>query len=281
MNKITETKQLKLIANTIRQDTLRMLTEAGSGHPAGSLGMADIFTALYFNVMNHDPKNPELEERDRFILSNGHICPVLYASLAEAGYFSKDKLITLRKLGSDLQGHPHRGSVSGIENSSGPLGQGISIACGIALVGKRQGSRWQVFCATGDGEHQEGQVWEAIMFAAKYKLGNLTVFIDRNYIQIDGTTEEVMPLDPFADKYRAFGWNVIEIDGHDFNAIINACEESRNSEKPTAIVARTIPGKGVSYMENLPEWHGKTAKKEEAEKALQELADERKRIESE
>ncbi|MEM4216218.1 MAG: transketolase [Candidatus Anstonellales archaeon] len=275
-------KEIKLMANTIRQDVIRMLLEAKSGHSAGSIGLADIFAALYFNVMYHDPKNPEWEGRDRLVLSNGHVCPVLYATLANAGYFPKEELLTLRKLGSRLQGHPHRGSLPGIENTSGSLGQGLSIAVGMALVAKRENKRWRVYCVASDGEHNEGQIWEAVLLGAKYNLGNLTVIIDRNNIQIDGFTEDVLPLEPFAEKYRSFGWNVVEIDGHNIREIIDACERSRAMfNKPTAIIAHTIPGKGIPYMEFLSEWHGKSPTKEQAEEAIKLLEEERKEIEEE
>ncbi len=279
-NKITNIKQLHLVANTIRQDVIRMLHAAKSGHSAGSIGLVDIFTALYFNVLYHDPKNPEWPERDRIILSNGHTCPVLYASLANAGYFPKEELMTLRKLGSRLQGHPHRGTLPGIENSSGPLAQGLSQAVGMAIVSKAEKKKWRVYCITSDGEQQEGQTWEAVMLAAKYKLGNLTAIMDRNNIQIDGFTEDVMPLEPLEEKYRAFGWHVIEVDGHNIQKIIEACEESRAIyEKPTMIIAHTIPGKGIPFMEFLTEWHGKTPSNEEKEKAMEILLESRKEIE--
>jgi transketolase len=239
-------KALMLTANGIRQDIVRMLTEAKSGHPAGSLGLADIFATIYFSVLRHDPKKPDWPDRDRFVLSNGHVCPVLYASLANAGYFPREKLMALRKLGSPLQGHPHRGSLPGIENSSGPLGQGISMAVGMALVSKREGSSWRVYSVMGDGEMNEGQVWEALMLAAKYKLGNLIAVIDRNNIQIDGTSDDVLPLEPLAGKLRSFGWNVLEIDGNDIIAILAAFDAAKKSaDKPTAIIAKTTSGKGV------------------------------------
>ncbi|MEM3422533.1 MAG: transketolase [Candidatus Bilamarchaeaceae archaeon] len=277
--KITSIKKLKLVANTIRQDVVKMLLEAGSGHTAGSLSLADIFAALYFNVLYHDPENPQWEGRDRFVVSNGHIAPVLYAALANAGYFPKEELFTLRKLGSRLQGHPHRGSLPGIENSSGPLGQGLSQAVGMAIVAKTEKKKWRVYCLVSDGELQEGQTWEAVMLANKYRLGNLTVIVDRNNIQIDGYTEEVMPLEPLAEKFRAFGWNVIDIDGHNIKKIIDACEESKAVfEKPTAIIAHTVPGKPISFMEFLSEWHGKPPAKEQAAAALAELERERNMI---
>ncbi|MBI5224198.1 transketolase [Candidatus Micrarchaeota archaeon] len=282
MKKVSDLRVLKLMANTIRQDIVRMLYEAKSGHSAGSIGLADIFAALYFNILKHDPQNPQWAERDRLILSNGHVCPVLYSSLANAGYFDKKELMTLRKLGSHLQGHPHLGTVAGIENSSGPLGQGFSFAVGMALVAKNERKRWRVYAVLGDGEHNEGQVWEAMMLATKYKLGNLTVIVDRNNIQIDGYTEDVLPLEPFADKYRAFGWNVIEVDGHNLKKVIDACEMSKAVfDRPTVIIAHTIPGKCVPFMEHLFEWHGKPPSKEQAELAIAELENQRKVIEEE
>ena len=272
---MADIEKLKLMANTIRQDIIKSLTEAGSGHSAGPLGMADIFTALYFDVMNHDPKNPQKEDRDRFILSNGHICPVWYATLARAGYFPVEELKTLRKLGTRLHGHPHINAAPGIENSGGPLGQGISIATGIALGAKMDGNDFRVYCGMGDGEINEGQPWEAYMFAAKNKLDNLTVIIDRNRIQIDGDTEEIMPLDPLGDKFKAFGFNVIEIDGNAMKAILEAFDKAKKAKgKPSVIIANTVPGKGVSYMENKFEWHGKPPTKEQAEIALAELCKE-------
>jgi len=278
--KITDIKQLRLIANTIRQDIVQMLYHARSGHSAGSIGLADIFAALYFNILYHDPKNPEWPERDRLILSNGHVCPVLYAALANAGYFPKEELLTLRRIGSRLQGHPHRGSLPGIENSSGPLGQGLSQAVGMAIVAKAEKKRWRTYCVTSDGEHDAGQTWEAVMLAAKHRLGNLTVIVDRNNIQIDGFTEEVLPLEPFADKYRSFGWHVIDVDGHNIKKIIDACEESKAVfERPTVIIAHTIPGKGVPFMEFVTEWHGKPPTKEQADEAISILNVEKKAIE--
>jgi transketolase len=264
--------QLQQLANQIRQDIIKMLLEAGSGHSAGSLGMADVFTALYFNVLNHRPQEPDWPERDRLVLSNGHICPVLYATLAHAGYFPKSELKTLRKLGTRLQGHPHRLDLPGIETSSGPLGQGISQAIGMALAAKMDQKRYQIYCLMGDGEQDEGQVWEAAMFAAKQKLHNLTVIIDRNNIQIDGHTEDVMPLEPLADKYAAFGWHVLEIDGHNIEEIIDACHQARAVfEKPVVIIAHTIPGKGVEFMEFKPEWHGQVPDQKQAKDALEDL----------
>ncbi len=278
--KVTSLKQLKLIANRMRQDIIRMLVEAKSGHPAGSLGLVEIFTALYFNIMNHDPKNPEWDERDRLVLSNGHVCPVLYTALANAGYFPKEELLTLRKIGSRLQGHPHKGSLPGIENSSGPLGQGISQAVGMAIVGKRENKNWKVYSVVGDGEMNEGQVWEAFLLAAKYKLDNLFIFIDRNNIQIDGTSDDVLPLEPLGDKMRAFGFNVFEIDGNNITEVINTIHSAHsNVGKAHVIIARTVAGKGVSFMENRFNWHGKAPNKEQGEQALKELETEQKLLE--
>ncbi len=280
--KINNLKQLKLKANEIRRDVVMMLHAAGSGHPAGAIGLADIYAALYFNVLYHDPKNPEWPDRDRVVLSNGHVCPVLYAAMANTGYFPKEELLTLRKLGSRLQGHPHKGSLPGIENSSGPLGQGLSIAVGMAIVSKRERKKWRVYCMMSDGELDEGQCWEAAMLAAKHRLGNLTAVIDRNNIQIDGYTEEIMPLEPLAEKFRSFGWNVINVDGHNIKKFIDACEESKAVyEKPTVIIAHTVPGKAISFMEFLTEWHGKPPNNEQAEKAIAELEKQKETIEEE
>lgn len=275
--RISDVKKLRFISTTIRQDLVRMLHEAKSGHPAGSIGLAEIFTVLYFNVMNHDPKNPDWPNRDRLVLSNGHVCPVLYSSLAEAGYFPKQELLTLRKLGSRLQGHPHRGSLPGIENSSGPLGQGLSIAVGMALVSKRERKSWKVYCVCSDGEHNEGQIWEAVLLASKFKLGNLVAIMDRNNIQIDGFTEEVLPLEPLGEKYRSFGWHVVEVDGHNIRQLINAFEEAKRViDRPTMIIAHTIPGKDISFMEFLTEWHGKAPGEKETAEALGELEEQLK-----
>lgn len=252
-----DVKDLELQANQIRQDIIKMLVEAGSGHSGGPLGLADIFTALFFKELNINPEKPEWEDRDRFVLSCGHTCPVMYAAMAHRGFFPVSELKTLRKLGSRLQGHPHREALPGLETTSGPLGSGLSQAAGMALAGIMDKKSWRVYCVTSDGEHQEGNTWEAVMFAANYKLGNLTVIMDRNNMQIDGHTEDIMQLDPVAEKYKAFNWNVIEIDGHNLQEIIDACEFAKTVyDKPTMIIAHTIPGKGVSYMENRYEWHG-------------------------
>ncbi|MBI4059157.1 transketolase [Candidatus Microgenomates bacterium] len=265
-------KQLEQKANEIREDIINMLVAAGSGHSAGPLGMADVFTALYFQVLNHKPKNPDWPERDRLILSNGHIVPVRYAAMSAAGYFPKEELLTLRKLGSRLQGHPERRRLPGVETTSGPLGSGLAQAAGLAYAARMDNQKFRVYCICSDGEHDEGNHWEAVLFAAKSKLANLTAIIDRNNIQIDGHTEDVMPLEPLTAKYEAFGWHVLDIDGHNMKEIIDACHHAKSIfEKPTVIIAHTIPGKGVSFMENLPEWHGKPPSREEAQKALHEL----------
>ncbi|MEX0932136.1 MAG: transketolase [Candidatus Saccharimonadales bacterium] len=266
-------KKLEQRANSIREDIVKMLVTAGSGHSAGPLGMADIFTALYFEVLKHDPNNSEWEERDILVLSNGHITPVRYVAMAHAGYFPKKELLTLRKFGSRLQGHPERTKLPGLETTSGPLGSGLSQAAGMALSLKMDGNkqRW-VYCITSDGELEEGNSWEAIMFAAKYGLYNLTVIVDRNNIQIDGPTEKVMPLDDLKEKWQAFNWHVLEIDGHNFEEIIAACNMAKAIvEKPVVIIARTIPGRGVDFMEYDFAWHGKPPNKEEAKKALHKL----------
>lgn len=275
-------EELKYKANDIRQDIIEMLLSAGSGHSAGPLGMADVFTALYFEVMKHDPKNPKMPGRDRLVLSCGHICPVLYASLAEAGYFEKSELKTLRKLGTRLHGHPHNLALPGLETSSGPLAQGASLSVGMAMAARMNHLKHRTYLVMSDGEQQEGQVWEAVMFAGKYKLHNLTAVIDRNNIQIDGHTEEVMPLDSLKAKYEAFNWHVLEVDGHNMQSIINAFREAETIfEKPTVIIAHTIPGKGVDFMEGDYKWHGMPPDKEQAKKALDELRTLRGKIDSE
>jgi transketolase len=277
-----ELKNLELKANQIRQDIIKMLIEAGSGHSAGPLGMADIFTALFFKVLRYDPKAPQHSDRDRVVLSNGHICPVLYATMAHAGFFPVSELMTLRKLGSRLQGHPHRSALPGLETTSGPLGSGISQAAGMAYVAQMDDLPWRVYCLTSDGEHDEGNTWEGVMFAGKNKLRKLTVIMDRNNIQIDGITEEIMPLDNLKAKYEAFNWHVIEVDGHNIEAVIDALREAEAVyEKPTMIIAHTIPGKGVDFMENDYTWHGKPPNNEEAKKALHELRTLRGQIRSE
>ncbi|MEK7150594.1 MAG: transketolase [Patescibacteria group bacterium] len=259
-------------ANDVRMSIIDMLLAAGSGHSAGPLGMADIFTAMYFHILRHDPKNPEWDHRDRLILSNGHICPVLYSAMAHSGYFPVEELKTLRKFGSRLQGHPHRERLPGLETSSGPLGSGLSQAVGMALAARMDSRDTMFYCFMGDGELDAGEVWEAAMLAGRERMWNLIGFIDRNNIQIDGFTEDVMPLEPLRAKWESFGWHVIDIDGHNFEEIVNAVEEGKAIfEKPKMIIAHTIPGKGVDFMERKFEWHGKPPNKEEGAKALAEL----------
>ena len=264
--------EIQRMANRLRLHVIEMTTAANSGHPGGSLSSADIMAALYFRVMKHDPKNPQWEDRDRFVLSKGHVAPVLYAALAEAGYFPVEDLITLRKLGSKLQGHPVRGKVPGVEMSTGSLGQGLSMSCGIALAGKIDGKDYRTYCLLGDGELQSGQNWEAAMLASKYGLSNLIAIVDRNHLQICGDTEKVMAVDPLAEKWLSFGWNVIESDGHDINKIIAAFEDAKSfRDGPTVIIFETVKGKGVSFMENNAGFHGKACNKEEYAKAVAEL----------
>lgn len=250
-------KALEAQALAIRKTIVEMLTVSGSGHLGGPLGMTDIFTALYFHILKHDPKNPDWPERDRLFLSNGHIVPVRYATMAHAGYFPIEECMTLRKFGSRLQGHPERDMLPGLESTSGPLGSGLSQAAGYALAARMDGKNFRVFCATSDGEHEEGNTWEAIMFAGKYHLDNLVCIMDRNNIQIDGNTEDVMPLEPLADKYRAFNWAVLEVDGHNIRQFIEACDEALSiKERPVLILAHTTPGKGIPEIENDYRWHG-------------------------
>ncbi len=264
----------------IRIDILKMLNNAGSGHSGGPLGMADIFTALYFHVLHHDPENPLWEDRDRLFLSNGHIVPVRYAAMAHAGYFPISKLKSLRQFGSDLQGHPERTRMPSLESTSGPLGSGLGQAAGYAYAARMDNKRFRTYCITSDGEHDEGNHWEAVMFAAKYKLGNLTVFVDRNNIQIDGFTHNVMPLESLSEKYKAFNWNVVSIDGHNFNQILSAVESARSEyQRPTVIIAKTIPGKGVYFMENKFEWHGKVPDDAQTKEAVKLLTKELKTYE--
>ncbi len=277
MASLSEEKKVELEerANNIRISIIEMLLLAKSGHTAGPLGMADIFTLLYFHVLKHDPKNPSWEDRDRVILSNGHICPILYAVMAHAGYFDLEELKNLRKFGSILQGHPHREFLPSLETSSGPLASGLSQAVGMALADRIDHgveSSKRIFCLMSDGEQESGQIWEAGMLAGKEKLRNLVGIIDRNNIQIDGFTEDIMPLEPFADKWRAWNWHVIEVDGHNFEELNDAFMQAEAVfEKPTMIIAHTIPGKGVKEFERKFEWHGKPPNKEEAEMALKEL----------
>lgn len=278
-----EIKNLELKANQIRQSIIEMLVAAGSGHTAGPLGMADIFTLLYFKVLQHDPKNPTWEDRDRLVLSHGHICPVLYATLAHAGYFSVDELITLRKFGSRLQGHPHRVALPGLETSSGPLGSGLSQAVGMALAERIDNpySSKYIYCLTGDGELNEGQIWEAAMLAGKEKLHNLIVIVDRNGIQIDGYTKDVMPLEPLAEKFEAFNFDVQEVDGHNIRAVNDAIGKAQAVySQPSLIIAHTIASKGIDVFERDFRWHGnppgkgpedRIPKGEQAAVALQKL----------
>ncbi|MCZ7400288.1 MAG: transketolase [Candidatus Methanoperedens sp.] len=264
-------KMLDEKARKIRKHVINMIFEAGSGHPGGSLSCVDILTALYFYTMRHNPMEPEWADRDRFILSKGHAAPALYAILAEAGYFPVKELLSLRKIGSMLQGHPDS-DVSGVDVSSGSLGQGLSIASGLALAAKLDNKAYRVFALLGDGECDEGQVWEAAIFASHYKLNNLTAIVDRNGLQIDGPTEKIMCLEPIVEKWRAFGWHVSEIDGNKMTEIIGALNEAKiTSGRPTVIIANTLKGKGVSFMEGINAFHGKTLSKEELKIALQEL----------
>ncbi|OWK26742.1 MAG: transketolase [Parcubacteria group bacterium GW2011_GWA2_38_13b] len=275
-------KELEKKANEIREDIIKMLLEAGSGHSAGPLGMADVFTALYFDILKHNPKNPKWDERDYLVLSNGHICPVQYATMAHAGYFSKKELMTLRKFGTRLQGHPHSESLPGIEFSSGPLGSGLGQACGLAYGLRMDKKKNFVYCLGSDGEHDSGVWWESVLWAGKHRLDNLTLIIDRNNIQIDGYTEDIMPLEPLRAKYEAFNWHVIDVDGHNMEAIIDACNEAKAIfEKPVCIIAHTIPGKGVDFMEFDFAWHGKSPGQEEAKAALHQLRTLRGKIKSE
>ena len=267
-------KQLEQKANELRKDIITMLEHAGSGHSAGPLDLAEIVTTLYFDVMNVRPEEPEWNERDYFFLSNGHTVPVQYAAMAERGYFPKEELLTLRKLGSRLQGHPERTKLPGLENTSGPLGSGLSQASGVAYVLQylnHQSQRF-VYTITGDGELDEGNIWEAAMFAGKYKLSQLIVFVDRNNIQIDGSTEDVMPLEDLVGKWQSFGWHVQEIDGHNIESIQDAIGMAKAvTNRPSVILAHTIPGKGVDFMEYNYKWHGMPPNKEQAKQALKEL----------
>jgi len=282
-------KELEKKAQLIRKTIIQMLVAAGSGHTAGSLGMADIFAAFYFHILNHDPKNPEWEERDRLVLSNGHVCPAQYAAMAHAGYFPIAECLSLRKFGSRLQGHPERLRLPGLETTSGPLGEGLSQAAGMAFTFRKfrkvspcgscccpQGDTLRksprIYCLMSDGEQDEGNTWEAVMFAGKNRLAGLTAVIDRNNIQIDGVTEDVMPLEPLAEKYRAFNWQVLEVDGNDIPAFIAAVDEAKAvHEKPALIIAHTVPGKGVPEIENDYRWHGRAPTREEGERFIKYL----------
>ena len=265
-------EEIQRMADILRLHVIEMTTAANSGHPGGSLSSADIMAALYFDVLKHDPKNPQLEDRDRFVLSKGHVAPVLYAALAESGYFPVEDLITLRKLGSKLQGHPVRGKVPGVEMSTGSLGQGLSMACGITLAGKMDGKDYRTICMLGDGELQEGQNWEAAMFARQQGLTNLIAIVDRNRLQITGDTEGAVGLEPLPEKWKAFGWNVIIIDGHNMRQILEALDKAAAARtRPTVIIMKTVKGKGVSFMENNAGFHGKACNDEEYARAVEEL----------
>ena len=266
------TEELRKIAATLRKDIIQMTGAAGSGHPTSSFSTVEILTTLYFQVLRHDPKRPDWPDRDRFILSKGHAAPALYAALARSGYFPPDQLMTLRKLDSPLQGHPERHRLGGVEASTGSLGQGVSIGIGMALAGRLDRKDYRVYVMTGDGELDEGQVWEAAMYAGNHGLDNLTVIVDHNQAQQDGWVKDIMDLSPLADKWKAFKWHAIEIDGHDWNQISKAFDEAKATKgRPTVIIARTVKGKGVSFMENKPELHGVPPKPEEVEPALREL----------
>ncbi len=283
MSKKLTLQELELKAAEIREDIIKMLEHAGSGHSAGPLGLADIFTALYFDVLKHDPNKPNWTQRDLLLLSNGHCAPILYATMAHAGYFDRKELMTLRKFGSRLQGHPERQRLPGLETTSGPLGSGLSQAAGMALAMRmnKDYHRW-IYVVMGDGEQNEGNVWEAAMLASKYKLNNVIAITDRNNIQIDGPTEVVMPLEDLRAKWEAFGWHVIDIDGNNIEAVIDACAMARAIvEKPVMIIAHTVPGKGVDFMEYDFHWHGIPPNEEQAKKALHELRTLQGKIESE
>lgn len=276
-----EIKNLELKANSIRATIIDMLEDAGSGHTAGPLGLADLFAALYFNILNHDPKNWNMPDRDRLVLSCGHTVPVRYAAMAQAGYFPISETKTLRQFGARLQGHPERVMLPAMENTSGPLGEGLSQAAGMAYAARMDGAKWRTYCVMSDGEQQAGNTWEAAMFAGANQLSNLTAFIDRNNIQINGMTEKVMPLEPLADKWRAFNWHVIEVNGHDIDQIIEAVEHAKAIyEKPTLILCHTIPGKGIKEIEFDYLWHGKAPKPAEEKRFLDELRTMRGRIKS-
>ncbi|ADL08438.1 transketolase [Thermosediminibacter oceani] len=265
-------EELTAIARRVRRHIIDMTSEAGSGHPGGSLSCGDILVALYFHVMKVDPQNPDWPERDRLVLSKGHAAPALYAVLAEKGYFPVEELLTLRKINSRLQGHPDMKKTPGVDMTTGSLGQGLSAANGMAIAAKLDGKDYRVYAVLGDGELQEGQVWEAAMAASHYKLDNLTAFVDHNGLQIDGPIAEVMSPEIIQDKFRAFGWNVVDVDGHDFEDIIRGIEEAVNTKgRPTVIVAKTVKGKGVPFMENQVDWHGKAPSRQQAEEALKAL----------
>jgi len=271
-----DTQRLKKIAQELRVDVIRMLTEAGSGHPGGSLSAAEIVTGLFFHKMHHRPDDPFWPDRDRFVLSKGHCCPILYAALAKTGYFPREELMSLRKIGSRLQGHPYPGPpdnrLPGVEAATGSLGQGLSIAIGMALAGRLARKAHRVYALLGDGECQAGQVWEAAMLAPKYRLDNLCAIIDQNRIQNDDFVERTLSLEPFAAKWKAFGWHVIQANGHEISEVVQALEDAEAVKgKPSVIIAGTVKGKGVSFMENNPDWHGKAPTREEGERAVKEI----------
>jgi transketolase len=277
--KTTSLTELKRLANRMRIEIVRMIGAAGSGHPGGSLSEVELLTALYFRVMKHDPKNPKWADRDRFIRSKGHGCPALYVAMAEAGYIDRALLPTLRKLGSPLQGHPDKRMLPVLEASTGSLGQGLSIGIGFALAARLDKSSFHTFVMTGDGEMQEGQNWEAAMFAGFHKLSNLTLIVDNNRQQLDGWTNQILSLEPVADKLRSFGWEPLEIDGHDLEQVINTLQRARSAnDKPVAVIANTVKGKGVSFMENNVEWHGVAPKPDQVAAAVKELEEAAKQI---
>lgn len=274
MQNFTEVEigHLKKVAITIRKDIIRMIHKAKSGHPGGALSATDIVTALYFNIMKIDPQNPHWEDRDRFILSKGHACPVLYAALAERGYFGLEQLDTLRTYHSILQGHPDMNKTPGVDMTAGSLGNGLSIGVGMALAGRWKKKNYDVYVMLGDGECQEGMVWEAAMAAGNFSLNNLVAIVDYNGLQINGWVDEIMRISPLSDKWRAFGWTVIEIDGHEMKEILNAFQKAKKMRGPVVIIANTVKGKSVSFMENIADWHGKAPNDEQAALALSELA---------
>ncbi|MBI2037885.1 MAG: transketolase [Candidatus Magasanikbacteria bacterium] len=275
----SKVKELELIANRLRQHVIKMIAKAGSGHQGGPLGMADIFAVLYFHELHHNPKNPDFADRDRLILSNGHICPIRYAAMAEAGYFPVEELMTLRQFGSRLQGHPERLRLPGSETTSGPLGEGLAQGSGIAYAAKMDAKKFRTYVLTSDGEHEAGLHWEAVLFAGKNRLDNLTCIVDRNNIQIDGQTEDIMPLEPLRAKYEAFNWHAIECAGNDIADVVRAIEEAKAIfQKPTVIIAHNIPGRGVSFMENNYLWHSQPFQPHQEEQALNELKEIEKKL---